>query len=660
MFGKHLCQKIKRCSLVLPSLFHQYEQAIERFNKTIIENCWKFLAKELKEEEFDENAYLDVFSCLEILSKNSFFQLFSQFVHKVKQIILKSFVSRAHLKSVFNHFLNYVFNAIKVIHLIYFEDIYEGKSQLHRRIDEIGKNSYLISFGDDTIKKSITIFSGETTFERGTFHFEPVLVLGDQSINKQLLKEGTMNWIVSIRNEIKGPIENLLNDVECLTSICLMLTDVDKLINDNERKLEWEEYCEDIMGNYWPFWEEFLMDVIINKILDIINNKITICFDILKKNVNIFLEGSSDVESLEVSCFVWNDSNEHKIVSKKATGYLPEIENICLDFSEILKNIIKDMKMFTSQDTKTPINQQNLVEMNEKWSNKCKNLINDLFIFLKTINKDNTKKGFLFSAHLLRYLSQFSDDFTECSEIKQNHSETKSLLIKEEINSFANFFLLNLFNTIICELIEEEFVISLDPKSNNFFLPWKKIQISDESEDGKIITSNIEIPSHISFPLYNFLNNLCNEINQIAGHTLPKGTLINLLIALSRELDKKYCNLFEQLEKSDYQSNVKQIFALQWYFDMQFVKQFLNTSHNEEVKNEAVQLIHQRMLTFESLIDPFDLHVFFPHIQTTLANISKTCSLSFGLLLPEFIFVTDSMSNSMSNSLHDQNSAGNN
>jgi hypothetical protein len=182
----------------------------------------------------------------------------------------------------------------------------------------------------------------------------------------------------------------------------------------------------------------------------------------------------------------------------------------------------------------------------------------------------------------------------------------------------------------------------LDNFINNSFV-WDKIQITEESEDGKLVTSVIEVPLQISSVLHNNLSELCTQTNRITGHTLPRTVAINILSTLTNHLIRIYGNAYESLINCEYPQNIKQTIALQMYFDLFFFKQFLGTSRDEYIKQEEMPKIQELFQKFETFIDPFDLHVFFPYIQTNIAKIGKTSSVIFGLLLPDNSFViTDS------------------
>ncbi|KAG8446464.1 hypothetical protein GDO86_014065 [Hymenochirus boettgeri] len=57
---------------------------------------------------------------------------------------------------------------------------------------------------------------------------------------------------------------------------------------------------------------------------------------------------------------------------------------------------------------------------------------------------------------------------------------------------------------------------------------WEEIEIQEETESGSSVTSKIRLPGQCSWYVQKLLFSLCQEVNRIGGHALPKVTLQDL------------------------------------------------------------------------------------------------------------------------------------
>jgi hypothetical protein len=55
-----------------------------------------------------------------------------------------------------------------------------------------------------------------------------------------------------------------------------------------------------------------------------------------------------------------------------------------------------------------------------------------------------------------------------------------------------------------------------------YFQLWDEITIQEEAESGNAVQSQIRVPMNPSFPLQQSLFKVCQEINHIGPHAIPK------------------------------------------------------------------------------------------------------------------------------------------
>ncbi|CAG2117742.1 unnamed protein product, partial [Medioppia subpectinata] len=109
-----------------------------------------------------------------------------------------------------------------------------------------------------------------------------------------------------------------------------------------------------------------------------------------------------------------------------------------------------------------------------------------------------------------------------------------------------------------------------------------------KSDEGKTVTSKIEVPLQMSSFLHNNFTQLSNEVNRLTGHTVPRVVVIDTLSTLSQHLNQLYGSACDGLSGHEYPKSIKQVIALQLYFDLLYFKQLLATTRDESIKSKQV------------------------------------------------------------------------
>ncbi|NWS12663.1 COG1 protein, partial [Pachyramphus minor] len=164
---------------------------------------------------------------------------------------------------------------------------------------------------------------------------------------------------------------------------------------------------------------------------------------------------------------------------------------------------------------------------------------------------------------------------------------------------------------------------------------WDEIEIQEETESGSSVTSKIRLPVQPSWHVQCLLFSLCQEVNRVGGHTLPKVTLQELLRACMAEVLAAYEKLMEQKQEKKVDTfPLTQTRALQLLYDLRYLSIIL-TAKGEEGKPSRIKQDSgiEKVIDFlEGHIDPFDLDVFTPHLNSNLNHLVQRTSVLFGLL----------------------------
>lgn len=125
--------------------------------------------------------------------------------------------------------------------------------------------------------------------------------------------------------------------------------------------------------------------------------------------------------------------------------------------------------------------------------------------------------------------------------------------------------------------------------------------------------SQIKLPLKPNMVLYGLLQNLNNSLNGILPFTLPKSVHVQFIeVNLSVILSCYKLLLNQKIHQNE---------AIQFLFDVRYLTAFCIPRGNVQLINSSQEICDY----LRSRIDPFDLDVFYSHIQN---NLKKAVSLS--------------------------------
>ncbi|CAJ1075356.1 conserved oligomeric Golgi complex subunit 1 isoform X1 [Xyrichtys novacula] len=163
---------------------------------------------------------------------------------------------------------------------------------------------------------------------------------------------------------------------------------------------------------------------------------------------------------------------------------------------------------------------------------------------------------------------------------------------------------------------------------------WEDLEIQEEAESGSSVTSKIRLPAQPSWFVQSLLFQLCVEVNRVGGHALPRPTLQELLQACHTQALQHFHSLTQQDSNREAVFPMTQNRALQLLFDLRYLSTTLGCKQEEgkSARSQQDPRFHEVCDWLESFIDPFDLDVFTPHLNSNLNRLSQRTSVLLGLL----------------------------
>ncbi|XP_071171265.1 conserved oligomeric Golgi complex subunit 1-like [Mytilus edulis] len=163
---------------------------------------------------------------------------------------------------------------------------------------------------------------------------------------------------------------------------------------------------------------------------------------------------------------------------------------------------------------------------------------------------------------------------------------------------------------------------------------WDEVDIQEETEDGKKIKSKISVPMQPSWYVQGLVFTLCQEINRVGGHAVTRSILQKLVNKVSDEMKDNYLEIIHNSKNPKTKGYVPlpQQRALQLLFDVRFVLSIFPRKEDSKENKVYQQRMHQIIEGLEEKIDPFDLDVFTPYIQSHLLKQAQRSAVLYGLV----------------------------
>lgn len=163
---------------------------------------------------------------------------------------------------------------------------------------------------------------------------------------------------------------------------------------------------------------------------------------------------------------------------------------------------------------------------------------------------------------------------------------------------------------------------------------WDEITITDSSDGENKRRARIKVPLFTSPHLLDFLYKICNFTNKYFAHIVPESASLAICHKLALELTQMYGKILQQLSQTQVSQSNKHKQALQFSFDLMLLKLVFTSCKDNQMKKTLSEL-SSVLRSFETLVDPFDLHLISKNMQANALQAVKSYMQIFSLILPE-------------------------
>lgn len=433
----------------------------------------------------------------------------------------------------------------------------------------------------------------------------------------------------------------------------------------------WNIIWEDFGLPNTSYWLEFFQPLLSKQTKSIIHDKWMEAIENLKSNISEMLNKVTrercEFPEHDLRWFVWKDSpsdipqklthsaglDSKKSLLMKTKGYSPNVVQLCEDFDNNLCELLSDLEQYL-YDTVCDINIKDKLlcknisvipntfsdrtEIQDHLQHVSTNMIEDLIKYIKdtyiTSNSSHSHQEIntIVLARLLMALTSLCPNLNKCFNLSKSAGLSITTMkwqmivdtLKEESISvwsvWANIYR-NKLSDHKKKYMSKELFDGL--KVQCILSDWEKVMIEEESEEGKMLKTEILVPYQPTIMLQKFLMAVIKDINKIIPHTIPKKVLHEIIDATASELFNFYQDTVNVV-------CLKQKQALQIVFDIKYCTLLMVPRENKHLNEMSTKAVNSAT----SKIDPFDYNVINPFIHTNVKKSVLRSLLLLGNLIP--------------------------
>ncbi|KGL74790.1 Conserved oligomeric Golgi complex subunit 1, partial [Tinamus guttatus] len=551
--------------------------------------------------------------------------------------------------------------------------------------------------GGGVLEDEVKLSSWFRYLPASVVEFQPALRTLAHPISQEHLRDTLQQWIALCNDDIKAGVTNLLVYVKSLKGLAGIRDAVWELLTSEAVSQHWDTVCRRLLDKPASFWEDLLQQLFLDRLQTLTKEGFDSISSSSKQLLISALQEleskpGSSVPSKHiqfehnVALFLWSESSSDLPAdaawvsvanrSQNAQALTPCVQSFCAALDSQLKAKLDDLLSYLPADSSAAKEAARTAPSRSAFdryadAGTVEGLLREHCVacvrhVLGCVRRELQRaeaplSAVLFLARLCQSLSQLCPHLKHCilghsgsAEAAPRETRSTKKLGKGKAQEMSpeqakwqegkaellqqSLFAYQLWSSAVTKALVQCFARTLLLDSAGSILAtatnWDEIEIQEESESGNSVTSKIRLPAQPSWYVQCFLFSLCQEVNRVGGHTLPKVTLQELLKSCMTELLAAYGKLMEEKQEKVCSFPMTQNRALQLLYDLRYLSIIL-TAKSEEAKGSRTKHDSglEKVIDFlEGHIDPFDLDVFTPHLNSNLNRLVQRTSVLFGLL----------------------------
>ncbi|KAL1501649.1 hypothetical protein ABEB36_006943 [Hypothenemus hampei] len=460
------------------------------------------------------------------------------------------------------------------------------------------------------------------------------MIVDDEVIN---------NWLKSTQLNVHEGLENSLQHVTTVKGLYLIEEEALKIVPMES----WLKLCSDLnLPENFNVWYFFFQDSITASVKRLISGTVHGSLHTIEKEIKLYLKENSKFE-VDLRRYAWKEDgqdvskskNDHAGLTMKSLGYSKNVVDLCDKLDKEFQQLLEDVSHYLYGHKYNSENSVQYLMADFKFKRKFidrealeSHLMSESFKNsfripkfirrqIESLPKERQVEHSIFFARFLQASLTLCKNFQKCCDFKNTGVEwinVSTCFNLESLNLWSNWVEDCLQTTIkqansLSDITAENMA--------SILTKWDEIEIQEQTEE-KVFKSQIKLPRKPSITLTELLVHLNNQLSKILPYTLPKSIHVKFIERNVQAILKQY----ETIALSE----LNQIQALQFLLDVRFLTTLSVPRDNTLLVNQAQSICDQ----LRGKIDPFDLDVFYSHLQNNIRKAVSQSQVLYGCLLP--------------------------
>ncbi|KAK7116850.1 conserved oligomeric Golgi complex subunit 1-like isoform X2 [Littorina saxatilis] len=162
---------------------------------------------------------------------------------------------------------------------------------------------------------------------------------------------------------------------------------------------------------------------------------------------------------------------------------------------------------------------------------------------------------------------------------------------------------------------------------------WEETEIMEETEEGRKLSSKIQVPMQASWYVHATLFQICQRFNKVGAHAFPRSVVKDVLTQVLQGMLGAYESLLASRGKGAKSCvPLSQQEALQCVLNVKYMVHMIPWRDDTEASKTCQRRGQAIVESLEGHVDPFDLDVFSPYIQSNIMKATQRSAVLLGAL----------------------------
>lgn len=424
----------------------------------------------------------------------------------------------------------------------------------------------------------------------------------------EVLQKECRQFVAKVEEQSAERVVSHLGQVNSLQALARLGADLRERLPKEEAELG-----SQVLGEPLSSWDRFFCVHVSNRITELMMLRLDAAMDACLQALSS-AKAAEKGSALEQPCeqFTWGAAAAAALqdaLALQTRGLAPQVQALCKSLGSELESLLEELQPWGSVE--------------EHLEEATTSMLGRWHTFVKAQVDSPT------NADWLALVGQVCQGFAElCPELRQCYPSKKGTQDPwQKQQASLRALRDSAYKASFATVVQQE-AASLGDQLNTLdhflaaMLCWGEVEVQEESEGGHQVQSTLRLPLQVTVPLQELLFTLCQRVNRLFGHCMPRGIQSEASQLLVAGLEPAYLRSCEALASQQLPPALCQTWALQLLMDLLV----LNLLFQADALSRARAAV-------EAHVDPFDLDVLLPHLDRQASLAAQQSSLLLGLCI---------------------------